>query len=290
MTRLHVTLLKTKGCSTLPSSVMPSVPSDRGDATLPAGGNLQELIELLSGNAARPPGLNQTLLRPVIRVRPHSSLLHEGTHSRTMYVVRSGSFKCVRTLEDGYEQVLAIAQAGELLGHESLHGGPRRFSAIALEFSTVYALTASDLHAPFGQGLALDEALTCGLSRQLARVAETVDMMAAVSSDARLARFILWLAARQAETGQSARRFLLRMSRREIASLLGLAHETVSRSFTTLSDLGFLHVDNREVEIADVEGLKRRARTTRGGGQEETLCPWPLPVVASLNNLRPRQT
>lgn len=54
------------------------------------------------------------------------------------------------------------------------------------------------------------------------------------------------------------------MARRDIASLLGLAHETVSRSFTQLSQHGCLRVDNREIEILDLQALRLRARTTRG--------------------------
>ena len=66
------------------------------------------------------------------------------------------------------------------------------------------------------------------------------------------------------ELGQSPRRLRLRMCRRDIASLLGVAHETVSRSFTTLAESGFLKVDNREVELLDIARLQARARITRG--------------------------
>jgi hypothetical protein len=56
----------------------------------------------------------------------------------------------------------------------------------------------------------------------------------------------------------------MRMCRRDIASLLGLAHETVSRSFTTMADAGLLKVENRELEILDLPRLQARARATRG--------------------------
>jgi len=54
------------------------------------------------------------------------------------------------------------------------------------------------------------------------------------------------------------------MSRRDIASHLGVAHETVSRSFGELAHWGFISVDNREIGILDVEALKTFARMTRG--------------------------
>jgi CRP/FNR family transcriptional regulator len=73
-----------------------------------------------------------------------------------------------------------------------------------------------------------------------------------------------------AECGQSPRRFHLRMSRRDIASYLGVAHETVSRSFGALARWGWVSVDNREVEILDLPGLKQFALNTR-----RTVDDWP---------------
>jgi len=97
----------------------------------------------------------------------------------------------------------------------------------------------------------------------LARSRELVDIMAAVASEVRLARFLIQHSRRMADCGQSPRRFLLRMGRREISSMLGVAHETVSRSFTALSSLGLVQVCAREVEILDMDGLGAFARSTR---------------------------
>jgi len=135
---------------------------------------------------------------------------------------------------------------------------------VALEVSTVWVLPLQGLRELRQACPALDDGLQRALSRQLQRAADLTQMMAAVASDVRLARFLLWTVARMAEMGQSPRRVLLRMSRRDIASLLGVAHETVSRSFTAMADAGWLKVDNREVEILDLERLQARARSTRG--------------------------
>lgn len=238
--------------------------SQRSAATLvPGVGWLQELLRLLG---VTPQATDQTvpaLHVPVLRVQSDGVLLHEGARSSTLYVVRSGSFKCLRVQEDGYEQVLTFAQPGELLGCEALHAGIRQTNVIAMEVSTVYALAASELRQLQQRCPLIEEAVRQGLSRQLSRTAETAEMIVAVASEVRLARFILWLSARMAEAGQSACRLRLRMGRRDIASMLGVAHETVSRSFTTLADAGLLRVENRDVEILDLQGLRARARSTR---------------------------
>jgi CRP/FNR family transcriptional regulator len=243
-------------------------------------GSLPDLLHLmgLHGEFHLP-----TPCRPVVvwRVRPDAVLLHEGSPGHTLYLVRSGSFKCVKTLEDGYEQVTAFVQAGELLGYEALHGGDHPFSVVALEDCTVYALPMPDLEALMGQCRELEPALRIALSRQLARSADNAEMMAAVASDVRLARFILWLSRRMAEAGQSPRRLRLRMVRRDIASLLGVAHETVSRSFTTLAEAGLITVEHRDIEILDYAGLQVRARSTRGapGQPADPAAARPVPAV-----------
>lgn len=240
--------------------------SQRSTATLlPGIGTLQELLRLvgLAPEAADQPVPDLPVR--VLRVQPDGVLLHEGNRGGTLYVVRSGSFKCVRVQEDGYEQVLTFAQPGELLGSEATFAGARQAAAVALEISTVYALPASELRLLQQRCPLVDEAVRRGLSRQLARAAETAEIMVAVASEVRLARFILWLSTRKAEAGQSACRLRLGMGRRDIASMLGVAHETVSRSFSTLAEAGLLRVDNRDVDILDLPGLRARARVTRPG-------------------------
>jgi len=79
----------------------------------------------------------------------------------------------------------------------------------------------------------------------------------------RMARFLLQMSERMGMIGQSWRRFLLRMARRDIASHLGVANETISRSFTLLASCGCVRVDNREVEIIDLELLRQIASSTR---------------------------
>lgn len=261
MTNLAATTLP------LPTPVLHKLDGDlaqRSAATLlPGVGSLQELLRLLGLSQQASDQSVPALPVPVLRVQADGVLLHEGSRSNTLYVVRSGSFKCLRVQEDGYEQVLTFAQPGELLGWEALHAGVRQANVMAMEVSTVYALASGDLRSLQQRCPLIEEAVRQGLSRQLSRSAETAEMMVAVASEVRLARFILWLSTRMAEAGQSAYRLRLRMGRRDIASMLGVAHETVSRSFTTLADAGLLRVDNRDVEILDLHGLRARARSTR---------------------------
>jgi CRP/FNR family transcriptional regulator, anaerobic regulatory protein len=245
------------------------------------GASLHDLLHVMGGEHAERPS-DPVLAVPVWRVRAGAVLLHEGAQCELVHVVRSGSFKCQKTSEDGYEQVLAFAAQGDVLGFDALCSGRHPTSVVALEDATVFALPLRELDHWRQQCPALDHALQLALSRQLGRAGAVAEMMAAVAAEVRLARFLVWLSAGMAERGQSPRRLYLRMSRRDIASLLGVAHETVSRSFTALADWGLLRVDNRQVEIVDADGLRACTRSTRGSSDE-------LPRAAGRRQLALRQ-
>lgn len=249
------------------SSVRPSASRSRGSGVNDVvRASLSDLVALLGGRPADGQGMGVPVALRAIK--EGAALLVEGADSNALYIVRSGSLKSFRTLEDGYEQVLALSHVGELLGAEALHGGHQPASVVALEDSTAYVLPVRDLPALRKQDPQLDLVLQLALSRQLVRAAETTAMAAPVASEVRLARFLLWLSGRMRDIGQSPTRLLLRMCRREIASLICVAHETVSRSFKTLADEGYLRVDRREVQIIDLDRLGELARRTRGLPQE----------------------
>ncbi len=218
---------------------------------------------------------------PVWRTVPGAVLLHEGRSSGQVFVVRSGMFKILKTSEDGYEQVLAFAGPGDILAFEGLSGVQRR--VISLDDSSVFVLPLRDLDGWQQRYPGLRSALLCSLSRQLARAGDMTEIMAAVAAEVRLARFLLWQSSRMTECGQSSLRLRLRMSRRDIASLLGVACATVSRSFTALHQMGYLRVSNREIEIVDAAGLLSLARNTRGLGE---LASSDAPAASLLRRRR----
>src|SRR3990167_6232089 len=223
---------------------------------------MADLLQMAGGPAA-PPEAAGHIAVALRHLHAGECLVHEGATADALFFVRAGTFKIFRTDEDGYEQVLAFAIRGEVLGFDALCMESHPVAISALEDSVVYAIPRCDI--PWlSQALpAFGLMLQCGGSRTLARSRELVDIMAAVAAEVRLARFLIQHARRMAGCGQSPSRFRLRMGRREIASLLGVAHETGSRSFSALSALGLIQVCAREVEIRDMDGLSAFARSTR---------------------------
>jgi CRP/FNR family transcriptional regulator len=226
------------------------------------GGGMVELLRMMGANPSELLGLEDMPVA-VRRLRAGDTLFHEGAPAEAIHFVRAGTFKTVRTAEDGYEQVLAFAGRAEVLGFDAICTESHPSAAVALEDSSVFSLPLRDFYS-MGQRLpALDALVHRAASSALAGRGELADVMAAVAAEVRLARFLLQLSRRMAACGQSPRRFHLRMSRRDIASYMGVAHETVSRSFSALVRWGLLQVENREVEVLDMDALRAFALNTR---------------------------
>jgi CRP/FNR family transcriptional regulator, anaerobic regulatory protein len=230
--------------------------------------SLAELVELLGGQPDAASRDDASRLQ-ILRVPRGAELVHQAAPADMLYAVRSGSFKCTKTAEDGYEHVLGFAWRGDVIGYDGLADRRYVFAAVALEDSRVVALPRAALRTLRMRFEALDLALQCLVARQVAHAADIAEVMAAVAADARMARFLVQLSSHMAERGLSPRRLLLRMCRRDIASHLGLAHETISRSLRVLSDRGCLRVVDREIEILDPQELRRVARSTRGVAEED---------------------
>jgi len=89
------------------------------------------------------------------------------------------------------------------------------------------------------------------------RISELESSAGDLSADQRIALFLLSLSDRFSRRGYSESEFILAMSRRDIASYLRLATETVSRVLARFQKAGVLRVDRKQVRIRDIEELRK---------------------------------
>jgi CRP/FNR family transcriptional regulator len=223
-------------------------------------GTAQDLLGLL-GAPGNDPGRGRAICVQFRRLPARATLFHESTPAEAIHVVRSGTFKCSRTDADGGERVLGFARRGDVLGYGALGLGRHTSAAVALEPSSVAVVPVAELFAWLQRLPALERALHQALSLQHASAEELSDVHALVPAEVRLARFLLHWSHRMAISGQSVRQLKLAMSRRDIARLLGVAHETVSRSFGSLAASGCVAVNGRTVDILDAAALQGAARS-----------------------------
>jgi CRP/FNR family transcriptional regulator len=94
------------------------------------------------------------------------------------------------------------------------------------------------------------------MSREIVRDQGVMMLLGTMQAEERVAAFLLNLSQRFAARGYAATEFLLRMTREEIGSYLGLKLETVSRVFSKLQKSRLIDVQNKHVCIRNPLGLK----------------------------------
>ncbi|MFP5406807.1 MAG: helix-turn-helix domain-containing protein, partial [Gammaproteobacteria bacterium] len=190
------------------------------------------------------------------RVLRGDYLLRCGTPFESLFGVRAGSFKTVLLTQDGREQVVGFHLAGEILGLESIGSEFCGADAVALEDGEVVEIPAQELDAEACREPASQRELLLLLAGEIQRTRRGLLLLGTMRAEERLAAFLLNLSGRLAARGWSSTQFLLRMTREEIGSLLGLKLETVSRILSRFQAEGLIAVRNRDITILEMESLK----------------------------------
>lgn len=193
------------------------------------------------------------------RLRRGERLFGAGDAFGSLYAVRSGFFKTLAATADGREQVTGFHMTGELLGVDGIGTDRHACDAVALEDSEVCAIPLSRLEDLSRRFEELQHHFHRVMSRALVHEQGVMVLLGSQRAEERLAAFLLDLARRFAARGYSSSEFVLRMTRGEIGSYLGLTLETVSRLFTRLQRQGLLEVRQKQVRIADASRLEKLA-------------------------------
>ncbi len=193
-------------------------------------------------------------------VRKGDALFRTGDAFRSLYVVSAGLFKTSMLHEDGRTQVTGFQMTGEYLGLDAISSGKHHCEAVALEGGSVCEIAFDQLES-LGQLLPnLQHSFHKSLSREIVRDQGVMLLLGSMRAEERLAAFLLNLAKRSAHRRQSDSELILRMTREDIGSYLGLKLETVSRILSRFHDQGLLEVQGRHVRILSSEGLERIIR------------------------------
>ena len=189
------------------------------------------------------------------RLKRGDSLFKAGDPFNSLYAIRSGFLKTTVLNADGREQVTGFQMGGELLGLDGIGSGRYNGNAVALEDSEVCVLPFALIEELGREIPAIQRNLHSVLSREIVRDHGVMMLLGSMSAEERLAAFLLNLSRRFIARGYSASDFHLRMTREEIGSYLGLKLETVSRAFSHFQSENVIAVQNKSIEIKDLERL-----------------------------------
>ena len=183
-------------------------------------------------------------------------LFRSGDAFTSLYAVRTGFFKTCLSSEDGRDQVTGFQMAGELLGLDGIATERHTCDAVALEDSHVCVIPYRQLEDLSREFTDLQRHFHKIMSREIVRDHGVMLLLGSMRAEERLAAFMLNLTQRLRTRGFSASSLVLRMTREEIGSYLGLKLETVSRAFSKFQEDGVLEVKQRQIRVLNADALQ----------------------------------
>lgn len=204
-------------------------------------------------------GMSSDFARVVTRtrVRKGETLYRAGDRFSMLHAIHFGSFKTVILTDDGQQQVTGYHMPGEILGSEGIGNGVHGCEAVALEDAEVWSVIFRKLEGFARVEEGVQQKLHRVLGREIARERTVVLMLGTMSAEQRVAKFLLDLSRRYSALGYSSSEFVLRMTREEIGSFLGLKLETVSRLLSRFQREAVIQVQGRVVKLLDIPALKQ---------------------------------
>lgn len=208
-------------------------------------------------------GLDDEHLEQVAAIavkRPFSkgeSLFTDGEVANGFYLLAQGTMKLCKISPDGREKVLHFVHVGETFAEAAFFGdGKYPAEAKAMESGEAIFFPRDAFMGLLERDPRFSLNLIISLSLLLRRFARQIEELSFADVPARLAGYLVELAAKKSTSFQGTTYLDLDMKKGELASRLGTVSETLSRTFRKMKEDGLIEVEGGRVVIYDMERLK----------------------------------
>lgn len=187
--------------------------------------------------------------------RKGTSLYYANDRAAGLYCVHDGKVKVVRISSDGREQILRLAKPGDALGYRALLGdGQHSTSAVALEDAHVCFVPREMFFSLLSSRPVFSLRLFELLSTELEETERKVVEMAQKPVRERLAEALLLLKSTYG-LKEDNRTLNVKITREDLASIVGAATESVIRNLTELKTEGVVGLEGRSILLLDSSAL-----------------------------------
>jgi CRP-like cAMP-binding protein len=186
-------------------------------------------------------------------------IFHEGSRPLGIYCVNRGKIKLVKLGEDGKEQILRLIKPGDLMGYRALLSGDRySASAVVMEDSGICFIPKELFMGVLQKDGVLSMEIMKLLSDDLRKAETSITHLAQKPVRERLAEALLFIK----ETygfEEDGKTIALKITREELANIVGTATETTIRLLSDLKNEGILQLEGKKIAIMNLAKLVKIA-------------------------------
>jgi CRP-like cAMP-binding protein len=194
--------------------------------------------------------------RKVKQVRRKQIIYYESDNINGIYLILSGRVKAVKLSEDGRELVTGMYGPDEYLGiHAMLSGDHYNETTEAVDDSTICLLPKDIVKQLLDTYTDIGQKFIKLLSSNLIEKEEQLLQLAYHSVRKRMAEILIRLAKQQ--NASEISEVQIRISREDLASMAGMATETVSRTVSDFKDEGIIEKKGSVIDIIDFPKLHK---------------------------------
>lgn len=174
-----------------------------------------------------------------------------GDKGEKLYVIHTGKVKVTRFTESGKEQVIRVLGPGEFMGELSLFSPlPLTDNGETLSKTRVCMIDGEKLKELMKKYPTIAFKVMEELSSRLDKAEDLIENISLHGVEKRLASTLIRMANEKGEIS-------LNMSKRDLASYIGMSQETLSRKLTAFQDMGIIKlIGHRRIILLDMDALE----------------------------------
>ncbi|WP_299680525.1 response regulator [uncultured Tenacibaculum sp.] len=189
----------------------------------------------------------------VFSFQGEEKVYEEGDNSNYIYLVTKGGVKCSKLNEQGKVLTTSLYKEDDLFGYTSFSQNiPYQETAVTMEATELVGIHKSELISVLHKNHKVVLDLVDLLADNLKDVKEQLLDMAYNSVHKKTAATLLKFAERMNRNPDD----IIRIARHDLASVAGIATETLIRSISKLKKNGIIEIEGRNIKIVDMEALK----------------------------------
>ena len=188
------------------------------------------------------------LARAIVRksVGRNARIIGAGDPTDSLFIVINGRLKVLMSDDQGREVILSILGPGEFFGEMGLlDDSPRSASVVSLEACELLTITKTDFKRSLAENFELSLMVMRGLVKRLREADQKIGSLALMDVYGRVARLLLEMA----EDVNGEKVVVKKLSKQDIAKMIGASREMVSRVMKDLELGGYIEVRGRSIAL-----------------------------------------